>query len=139
MAHQPQHYNDVPSCRYLSEKHDVDVMVRAVRLAGRIARQEPLRSMVDPDGDNEDLLSHNIDKMSDEEIAVDVAKRMETLYHPCCTARMAPLEDGGVVDPYLRVHGVQNLRVIDASVFPEIVSGHTVRRHTCDIFRLLKA
>lgn len=38
---------------------------------------------------------------------------------------MAPLEDGGVVDTRLRVHGIEGLRVIDASVFPSIVSGHT--------------
>jgi choline dehydrogenase len=38
---------------------------------------------------------------------------------------MAPLEKGGVVDGELRVYGVQGLRVCDASVFTEIVSGHT--------------
>ncbi len=41
-------------------------------------------------------------------------------------ARMAPRAEGGVVDPALRVYGVQGLRVVDASVFPTIVSGHTV-------------
>lgn len=51
---------------------------------------------------------------------------VETLYHPCCTARMAPLEDGGVVDTALRVYGIANLRIVDASVFPNITSGHTV-------------
>lgn len=40
---------------------------------------------------------------------------------------MAPREDGGVVDARLRVYGVDGLRVADASVFPWIVSGHTVR------------
>ena len=50
---------------------------------------------------------------------------MGNRYHPTCTARMAPLQDGGVVDPYLRVYGVQGLRIVDASVEPEIVSGHT--------------
>ncbi|KIO30605.1 hypothetical protein M407DRAFT_223321 [Tulasnella calospora MUT 4182] len=46
-------------------------------------------------------------------------------YHPSCTARMAPLEDGGVVDARLWVHGVQGLGIVDASVQPKIVSGHT--------------
>lgn len=52
---------------------------------------------------------------------------------------MAPLEDGGVVDSQLRVHGVQCLRVCDASVYTKIVSGHTVsairlnRRNEIDI------
>ncbi|KIO30603.1 GMC oxidoreductase, partial [Tulasnella calospora MUT 4182] len=46
-------------------------------------------------------------------------------YHPSCTARMAPLGDGGAVDARLRVHGVQGLGIVDASVQPKIVSGHT--------------
>ena len=59
-------------------------------------------------------------------LAEVVKSRVETLYHPCSTARMAPLKEGGVVNPYLRVHGIPNLRVVDASVFPTIVAGHTV-------------
>jgi len=38
---------------------------------------------------------------------------------------MAPLAEGGVVDYHLRVRGVSNLRVADASVFPQLISGHT--------------
>lgn len=40
---------------------------------------------------------------------------------------MAPLAEGGVVDGYLRVYGIPNLRIADASVFPTLTSGHTVR------------
>jgi choline dehydrogenase len=41
-------------------------------------------------------------------------------HHACGTCRMAPVEDGGVVDSAFRVHGVEGLRVVDASVFPRI-------------------
>ena len=54
-----------------------------------------------------------------------VRDRVETLYHPACSARMAPRAEGGVVDARLRVYGVAGLRVCDASVYTEIVSGHT--------------
>ncbi|KAG8966798.1 hypothetical protein FRC03_011321 [Tulasnella sp. 419] len=51
--------------------------------------------------------------------------RVETLYHPTSTARMAPLSEGGVVNDKLQVYGVEGLRIVDASIMPEIVSGHT--------------
>ena len=49
------------------------------------------------------------------------------MYHPTSTCRMAPIDQGGVVDSKLKVYGVDGLRVCDASIFPSIVSGHTVR------------
>lgn len=102
------------------------MLVRAARLLSRIVYTEPLASIVDPAGDDEPLLNHSLDKMSDDEIAELIRDRVETLYHPTSTARMLPREQGGVVDPYLRVHGVDGLRVVDASIFPTITSGHTV-------------
>lgn len=72
------------------------------------------------------FLDQEMHKLDDAALAEVVKSRIETLYHPCSTARMAPLKEGGVVDPYLRVHGIPNLRVVDASVLPNIVAGHTV-------------
>ncbi|KAL8690531.1 MAG: hypothetical protein Q9218_004046 [Villophora microphyllina] len=49
---------------------------------------------------------------------------IRTEFHPSGTCAMLPLEQGGVVDPHLRVHGMQNLRVVDAGIFPMIPASH---------------
>ena len=69
---------------------------------------------------------HKLHLKSDSEIEAVVRDRVETIYHPTSTCRMAKKEDGGVVDGQLRVYGVDGLRVCDASIFPTMVSGHTV-------------
>ena len=102
------------------------MLKRGVRLLGRIASTEPIASMVDPAGDRDPQLDHGFAALDDAALEAGIRRKAETLYHPACTARMAPEEEGGVVDPLLRVYGIPNLRVVDASVFPTIVSGHTV-------------
>ena len=61
---------------------------------------------------------------SDEDLTDDLRNRVELLYHPVGTCRMGSDEDA-VVDPELRVRGIDALRVVDASVFPIIPSGNT--------------
>jgi choline dehydrogenase len=60
---------------------------------------------------------------TDEEILDFVAREGESAYHPSCTCRMG-YDDMSVVDAELRVHGVENLRVVDASVMPSITNGN---------------
>lgn len=62
---------------------------------------------------------------SDEDILADFRARATTVFHPCGTCRMAPKDANGVVDASLRVHGVDGLRVVDASIFPNITSANT--------------
>src|SRR4029079_14929831 len=61
---------------------------------------------------------------SDEDLAEDLRRRVELLYHPVGTCRMGGDEEA-VVAPELRVRGVDGLRVVDASVMPIIPSGNT--------------
>lgn len=110
--------------RYLSTEHDLNVLVRGMKLILRVARTRPLLDALDQTEHDTIGLDQEAHKLNDEQLAELVKDRAETVFHPCCTARMAPLKEGGVVDPYLRVHGIPNLRVVDASVFPTIVSGH---------------
>ena len=104
----------------------MEIFKRAMRVLGRLHRTAALTAMRDSAGDADPVLDHSFDALPDAALEVLLRMRVETLYHPTSSARMAPLADGGVLDPFLRVHGVPNLRVADASAFPYITSGHTV-------------
>ncbi|TFK28189.1 choline dehydrogenase [Coprinopsis marcescibilis] len=109
---------------YLSTREDLLKLVRGVKLMLRIAQSEPLASDLDASFTRGDL-DHATHLKSDEELEELVRERVETVYHPTTTCRMAPSDQGGVVDTKLRIYGIQALRVCDASVFPRIISGHT--------------
>ena len=59
------------------------------------------------------------------DIVADIRKRAGTVFHASCTCRMGPDPETAVVDNRLRVHGLEGLRVVDASVFPYVTSGNT--------------
>ncbi|KAF9267860.1 alcohol oxidase [Marasmius fiardii PR-910] len=109
--------------KYLSSEDDLAKLVLGSRFCLNLARTEPINSRIDHT--DQDGLDGNTYLKTDEELEELIKDRVETLYHPAGTCRMAPLEDGGVVDSRLRVYGIKGLRVCDASIFSEIVSGHT--------------
>jgi choline dehydrogenase len=62
---------------------------------------------------------------TDDEFLAAATRRGTTTFHPGCTCRMGPADvSWAVVDDQLRVHGLQNLRVIDASVMPRMISAN---------------
>ena len=62
---------------------------------------------------------------TESELEMYVRKTAVTAHHPCGTCRMGVAgDDGAVVDSELRVHGIERLRVVDASVFPDLVGGN---------------
>ena len=62
--------------------------------------------------------------MTDAEWETHIRARADTIYHPVGTCKMG-IDDMAVVDPQLRVHGIDGLRVVDASVMPDLIGGNT--------------
>jgi choline dehydrogenase len=103
---------------YATEK-DVREMLAAVKFLRTIASQEPLKSLMAEE------LRPGPDVTSDEAMIHDFRQRSGTVYHHSCTCRMGPDAATSVVDTRLRVHGIEGLRVCDASVFPNLIAGNT--------------
>ncbi|KAJ0395923.1 hypothetical protein ATCC90586_000756 [Pythium insidiosum] len=102
---------------YLETEQDVVDMRAAVRLTREIFEQKAF------DEFRGNPISPAADLQSDEQIDAWVREHTESAYHPSCTNRMGT-DENTVVDPQTRVHGVDNLRVVDASIMPNIVSGN---------------
>ena len=104
---------------YLSNKDDQRVLLAGIRMSRRLMNTEALAPYFDYEG------YPGAHVQSDDEL-LDVARqRSTTLYHLMGTCRMAPKSDPtAVVDDELRVHGMQNLRVIDASIMPTMLSAN---------------
>ncbi|HET7409556.1 MAG TPA: GMC family oxidoreductase N-terminal domain-containing protein [Paracoccaceae bacterium] len=103
---------------YLATDSDRADMLAGLRLVRRIAAMPALSEVIEAE------LSPGAEAASDEELADHVRDQAWTVFHPCGTCRMGQDPGGSVVDPSLRVHGIERLRVIDASVFPNIPSGN---------------
>ena len=70
-------------------------------------------------------LAPDLDALSAAELVADFRARASTVYHPVGTCRMGGVAGDSVVDGSLRVHGIDGLRVVDASVFPTVTSANT--------------
>jgi len=102
-----------------SAESDMDEMLDAVKFLRTLANTPALKAVIE-----EEILP-GPDCVSDDDLVGDIQKRSGTVYHPVSTCRMGPDPKSSVVDSRLRVHGVEGLRVVDASVFPNIVTGNT--------------
>ena len=104
--------------RYLSQEADRKALVAALRIARNIYEQEPFRKLWEAE------TVPGAERASDADL-LDYAKRTGgTVFHASGTCRMGT-DDGAVVDPELRVRGIERLRVIDASVMPNVTSANT--------------
>jgi choline dehydrogenase len=104
---------------YLTEAHDIAVLVEGLKMLRDIYRQPAFRDFV---ADGEYMPGD--DARTDADLERFARHKGGTVFHPSGTCRMGG-DDGAVVDARLRVRGVDRLRVIDASVMPNMVSTNT--------------
>ncbi|MFN3943816.1 MAG: GMC family oxidoreductase [Allosphingosinicella sp.] len=111
-----EHPSIVPN--YLADPLDQEVVLAGLRWGRRIAATAPLA----------DYIAHEINPgpevESDSEMLAYAREKGTTIYHPVGTCAMGRGPEA-VVDPQLRVHGLEGLRVVDASIMPRLVSGNT--------------
>ncbi|CAM9094184.1 MULTISPECIES: GMC family oxidoreductase [Acinetobacter] len=102
---------------FYGEESDLEEMVKGFKLTQTLMQSEAFKSMI-----KEDLFTANVH--TDEEIRQVLRDRSDTVYHPVGSCKMG-VDEMAVVDPRLRVYGIQNLRVVDASIMPKVVNGNT--------------
>ena len=103
---------------YLTEEEDCRVALATVRYIRELVRTDPLSRYIA----SEDVPGP--DAQSDEELMAVIKRTGSSVFHAAGSCRMGS-DEGAVLDPRLRVRGVQGLRVVDASVMPTLVSGNT--------------
>jgi choline dehydrogenase len=103
---------------YLSDQRDIDDVVAMARLIGKMQESATIKGLLAAPCET------GLSAMSDQAIIDDFRERSGTVFHPCGTCRMGPDATHAVVDPSLRVHGIDRLRIADASVFPNITSAN---------------
>jgi choline dehydrogenase-like flavoprotein len=102
---------------FYGEAEDLETMVRAFKLARRILDAPALASRP-----RRDMFAAGV--RTDDGIRATLRERSDTIYHPVGSCRMG-VDSLAVVDPQLRVRGVEGLRVVDASVMPDLIGGNT--------------
>ena len=103
---------------YLSTQRDIDEAMAGNRMLRALASTAPLSDIITQE------LVPGAHVQGDDALLDDFRQRADTVYHPSSTCMMGPDAATSVVDARLRVHGLDGLRVVDASVFPTITSGN---------------
>jgi choline dehydrogenase-like flavoprotein len=103
--------------QFLAEADDLERMLQGYRLAERLLQAPSLKSVL-----RRDLFTAQV--KSDDDVRAVLRQRCDTVYHPVGTCAMGS-DATAVVDAELRVHGLEALRVVDASVMPTLIGGNT--------------
>jgi choline dehydrogenase-like flavoprotein len=103
---------------FLGEEEDLETMVAGFKMTRRLMETPAIKGLQKAD-------HFTADVRTDDDIRTILRKRVDTVYHPVGTCKMGVNDATAVVDPKLRVYGVQGLRVADASIMPTLIGGNT--------------
>ena len=103
---------------FLGEVDDLESMVAGYKTTRRLMETPALRAL-----EKKDLFTQGVS--TDDDIRALLRARVDTVYHPVGTAKMGVGDALAVVDPKLRVYGLEGLRIVDASVMPTLIGGNT--------------
>ena len=104
---------------YLSTLEDREVAAKAIKITRKIVMESDAFKPYEPSE-----LRPGIDVTNNEQLAIEAGKFANTVFHPVSTCRMGN-DDNAVVNDRLVIHGLDSLRIVDASVMPHITSGNT--------------
>jgi choline dehydrogenase-like flavoprotein len=103
---------------FLGDPADLESMVAGFKTTRRLMETPALRAL-----QKKDMFTEGV--RTDDDIRKLLRARVDTVYHPVGTARMGVNDPTAVVDPKLKVHGLEGLRVVDASIMPTLIGGNT--------------
>lgn len=104
--------------KFLSDRRDLETTIKGAKLTREILQTQPIVGYA-----KKELFGLK-DDMTDAEWEKHIRQRADTIYHPVGTCKMG-VDEMSVVDPQLKVHGLQGLRVVDASIMPTLIGGNT--------------
>lgn len=118
ISNNPLDYPEI-DFNFFSQEEDWQTYYRAIKILRKI--------MTSPvwDGIRGEEIKPGKDVVSEDEIRAKLSESSETVYHPVGTCKMGVNPENCVVDPQLKVHGIEGLRVADASIIPEMIGGNT--------------
>ena len=103
---------------FLGETDDLEAMVAGYKTTRRLMEAPALRAI-----QKKDMVTSEV--KTDDDIRAILRARVDTVYHPVGTCKMGVNDPAAVVDPTLKVHGLEGLRVVDASIMPTLIGGNT--------------
>jgi choline dehydrogenase len=105
--------------KFLNEKQDIEIMLKGAQIMQSILQAEPFQGQIKK-------WLYPIEKDNIKQLEEDIRNRADTQYHPVGTCKMAAKSDVmAVVDHRLKIHGLNNIRIADASIMPTLVGGNT--------------
>jgi choline dehydrogenase-like flavoprotein len=103
---------------FLGEEADLKAMVAGYKTTRRLMETKALRAL-----QKKDIVTSDV--RTDDDIRAILRARVDTVYHPVGTCKMGVNDPLAVVDPKLKVRGLEGLRVVDASIMPTLIGGNT--------------